>query len=155
MREKKEPGKNLLEIAVAAAALVAVVVCVLSDASQEIVMTPVSRAARERQQNRQCFLELRTRSDALEAALADVQSKLADLAQGQAKLSTKVSATGARAQQLEDTLRQTNTRLAEFGEPGQLQQVMQERDAALTQNQRNDDEIRQLTLKLQRAGVYP
>lgn len=162
MREERELHKDILEIVAAVATLVILVACTISDAPRLNLATPVSQAARERQQNRQSFAELWTRSSTVEAEMTKIarlldntRSDLGGLTQEYKTLGTQVSTTASKVQQIETTVRKTNERLAEFGEPGMMQKLAKERDDAVAQSKQSDDEVRQLTLKLQRAGAYP
>jgi hypothetical protein len=58
-------------------------------------------------------------------------------------------------QQLEATVRQTSERMVKFTGSDALQKIAKERDDALAQTKQSDEQVRQLTLKLQKAGVYP
>jgi hypothetical protein len=87
--------------------------------------------------------------------LTSTRSDMAGLIEEHKTLSTQMAATTARLQQIETTVRQANDRFAKFNESAALQKISKERDDAVTQAKQNNDQIRQLTLQLQKAGVYP
>jgi septal ring factor EnvC (AmiA/AmiB activator) len=169
MREEQEPRKNTLEIVAAVVAMGILVACAFSDAPRLHLTTPAAREAREREQNRQSFAELQattrqlqTRNDAMQAELAkttrlleSTRSNLAGLTEGHNALNTQVATTAAKLQQFETTVQQTSERMAKFSESAVLQRITKERDDAISQSKQSQDQIRQLTLKLQKAGVYP
>jgi hypothetical protein len=80
---------------------------------------------------------------------------LASLTEGQKGLEARATTTATRLQQFEITVHQTNDRLTQFSESQVLERITKERDNALLQARQGDDQIRKLTLQLQRAGVYP
>jgi chromosome segregation ATPase len=169
MREVREHRKAVLEVAAAAAALLVLLLCSVSDVPRVYLTTPAARAAQERESNRQAFArleaakqELQVREDAMQAELAQLtrllqntQSQLAGLTEGQKGLEARAATTATRLQQFEATVHQTNERLTEFSESQVLERITKERDNALLQAKQGDDQIRRLTLQLQRAGVYP
>jgi hypothetical protein len=115
--------------------------------------------------------EDRTRLAVLEAALRklearnnEVQKELAMiepllertasdsiwLQQGYDALSTT-----ARLSDVDRILKQTEAQTAEVGEFLSLHKIITQRDEAKEEAERNAEQIRDLTLKLHRAGVYP
>jgi len=174
MREAQDPRKETLEIAAAVVAVVVLVVCAISSVprfSQTAQAGPGAKeqVAQERQQNEQSLAELQTalrqlqvRNTSLEADVVKIarslesnRSELAGLKEEHSTLGTQVAATASRLQQLEATVQQTNERLAKAGDSPVLHKVAKERDDALAQAKQSNDQVRQLTLKLQKAGVYP
>jgi septal ring factor EnvC (AmiA/AmiB activator) len=161
MREEQEPGRNVLEILAAVAAMAILVVCAISGLSG-LGLTMHADQAKAREQNNRSIAQLQTRDNALETDLANMarllqtfRSDLAKLAAGHDTLGTQVTTTAAKLKQLEATVQQTGGRVANSGDAAALQQVAKQRDEALAQSKLSDDQIRQLTLKLQKAGVYP
>jgi chromosome segregation ATPase len=161
LREEREPRKDMLEIAAAVTATAILFACALSDLPR-LTHTLRDSQAQEREQNRQFMGQLQTRNNAVEAELAKVtqllestRSELAALTKGHGTLGTQVTTATARLRQLESTVQQTSERVAKFGDPGALQQIAKQRDEAMAQSKQSEDQIRQLTLKLQKAGVYP
>lgn len=169
MREAREPRKDVLEVVAAVLAFIVVLACAVSDVPRLYLTTPAARAVKERESNRQSFAQLQTaarelqaRDEALQAELAKItrllettRSNLANLTEGHGALSTRVTATATKLQQFETTVNQTNERLTKFSESAVLERVTKERDDATTHAKQSDDQIRQLTLKLQKAGIYP
>jgi len=96
--------------------------------------------------------EIRRLSRNLESTKVD----LASFRQAHDVLITQVAATTARVQELEGRLQDSKTLAGKLKEYAALQERLQkERDEAVRQAQEAADRIRELTLKLQRAGVYP
>ena len=169
MREESEPRKDSLETATAVAALVILVTCVISSAPRVAQVTRGGRSAQERQQDKQSLAELqlttnqlKTRNEALGAELAQVtrllestRSNLARLTEGHNSLGTQVTTTAAKLQQLETTVQQASEQMAKFDGAGTLEKIAQQRDKALAQSKQSDEQVRQLTLKLQKAGIFP
>jgi chromosome segregation ATPase len=169
MREVSEPRRDRLEIVAAVAAAVILVACALSSVPYVNQTTPAARATRTREQDRQSVVQLQTtthqlqtRNEAVEAQLTKItrllegtRSDVAKLTEGHGTLGTQVATTTAKLQQLDTTVRQTSERLAKFSESDAVKKVTKERDDAVTHSQESDNQVRQLTLKLQKAGVYP
>jgi chromosome segregation ATPase len=169
MREESEPRKNSLETAAAITALVILVTCVISSAPRVSQVTRTGRAAQEREQDQQSLAELRMTTNQLKARneavgtelvqiarlLESTKSELASLREGHKSLGAQVTTTAAKLQELETTVQRTNEQMAKFNESGTLEKIAQQRDDALTQTKQSDEQVRQLTLKLQKAGVYP
>ena len=155
MREVARPRKDELEIGAAIVAIVMLVVCAMASAPRLSLTTYAARAAKAHEQNKQSIAtldtttrQLQTRNEAVEAQLAKVtkllesaRSDLAKLREGHDALGAQVTATAVKVQQL--------------SAPGTLQKLTKERDDARAQARQRDDQVRQLTLALQKAGVYP
>jgi membrane-bound lytic murein transglycosylase len=168
MREANEPRKNMLEIGAAVAGMIILAACAISDVPRPRLTTPVARtkepahsgpSATEMQTATQ---QLQMRDSAIEADVAamarllqGVKAELAGLKEGHSTLATQVTTTVAKVQQLETAVQQSSERLANTVDPKVLLQATKERDEALAQSQQSDEQVRQLTLKLQRAGLYP
>jgi len=169
MREARELRKDVLEVVAAVAALVLLLVCAVSDVPRLYLTTPGARAAKERESNQQSFAllqtatrELQARDVAMQAELAKItrllettRSNLANLTEGHGALDMRVTATAAKLQQFETAVHQANERLTKFSESAVLERITKERDDAATRANQSDDQVRQLTLKLQKAGIYP
>ena len=162
MREKPEPRRRKLEIGVAVAGTVILLVCAFSEVPRVNLTTPAARAAQEREQDRQSLVEIRARNNTLQTDLVRVtrllesaRSDLASLTQGYNALNAQAATTTARLQQFETAVQQANERMAKFSESEALQKISQERDDATTRAKESSDQVRQLTLKLQKAGIYP
>ncbi len=168
MSEGQESRKNMLEIGVAVVGVIIAAACALSDAPRPGLTTPVVQG-KEEEHRGQLIAELQTalqqlqaRNTAVEAEmvainrlLQGVRSELAGVKEGHNSLETQVTTTDAKLQKLETAVRQTSERVANSVDPKALLQVTKERDAALAQTKQSDDQVRQLTLKLQRAGLFP
>ena len=168
MREESEPRKDNLEIATAVAALVVLVTCVISSAPRVAQMTR-GQSAQEQQQDKKSLADLqltanqlKTRNEALGAELARVtqllestRSNLTHLTAEHNSLGAQVTTTAAKLQQLETTVQQASAQMAKFDGAGAMEKVVQQRDKALAQSKQSDEQIRQLTLKLQKAGIFP
>jgi predicted nuclease with TOPRIM domain len=169
MREVSEPRKNQLEMVAAVAAIVLLLACTMSNVSRPNQGAAAAQAAQTREQDRQAIAELQTtthqlqtRNETVEAQVAKIarllesaQSDVAKLAERHDKLSTQVTTTAAKMQQLEATVQQATERAANSVDTGALRKIAKERDDALAQAKERGDQVRQLTLALQKAGVYP
>ncbi|MCX5643971.1 MAG: hypothetical protein NTZ17_04700 [Phycisphaerae bacterium] len=167
MREESEPRKDSLETAAAITALVILVTCVISSAPHVSQVMRVGRAAQE--QDRQSIAELQTTTNQLKARneavgtelvqvtrlLESTRSDLARLTERHNSLDTQVTTTAAKLQELETTLQRTSEQMVKFNESGGLGRIAKEREDAITQSKQSDEQVRQLTLKLQKAGIYP
>ena len=168
MREGQESRRNMLEIGAAVAVVILAAACAIANVPRLGRATPVVQG-KEQEHRGQLVAELQAalrqvqeRNKAVETDLAasarllqDLRSELANLKNGHSLLETQVTTTVAKLQQLETTVQQTNERLANSVDPKALRQVTNERDEALAQTKQSDDQVRQLTLRLQRAGVFP
>jgi chromosome segregation ATPase len=162
MREEPEPRRENLEIVAAAATLGILLACVISNTPRLNLTTSAAQAARAQEQGKQALAELQTQNEAVEAQMAKLarllestRSDLTRLTEGQNTLHTQVAATTGRMQQLEAAVQQTTEQMAKFSGSGVLQKITKERDDAVAHAQQREDQVRQLTLKLQKAGVYP
>jgi DNA repair ATPase RecN len=169
MREESEPRKDRLEIAATVAAAVILVTCAISNVPRLNQTTRAGQAAMEREQDKQSIAQLQMATNQLKARneavgteltqitrlLENTRSELASLTAGHNSLGTQVTTTAGKVQQLEATVRQTSERMVKFTGSDALQKIAKERDDALAQTKQSDEQVRQLTLKLQKAGVYP
>jgi len=157
-----------LEIGAAAAGMILLALCAISDVPRASRTLPV-RPAKEPGRNGSSIAELQTatqqlqaRNSALETEMATLthllqgfRSELAGLKEGHNSLEAQVTTTVAKLQKLETTVQQTSERVANGVDPKVLLQITKERDEALAQTKQSDDQVRQLTLKLQHAGLFP
>ncbi len=158
----------MLEIGAAVAGIIISAACTLSDAPRPSLAAPLVQE-KELKQSKQLIAELQTalrqiqeRNKAVEADLAanarllqESRSEVAGLKNEHNSLENQVTTTVAKLQQLETAVQQTNQRLANSVDPKVLLQATKERDEALAQTKQSDDQVRQLTLKLQKAGLFP
>ena len=168
LREEQKPRTNTLEIGAAVAGMIILAACAIADVPRPGRTTPVGRG-KEPEHSRQSLAELQTatqqlqaRNNAVEAEMATVtrllqgvRSELAGLKEGHNSLETQVTTTATKLQKLETTVQQTSERVAKSVDPKALLQATKERDEVLAQTKQSDDQVRQLTLKLQRAGLFP
>ncbi len=168
MREGQESRQNTLEIGAAVAGMILLALCAISAvprASRTMAVGPgkeqghrgpsltALQTATQQLQARNSAVE--TEMATITGLLQSVRSELTGLKEGHNSLAGQVTTTVAKLQQLETTVQQTSARLANRVDPKALLQVTQERDEALAQTKQSDDQVRQLTLKLQRAGLFP
>lgn len=169
MREAEEPHKETLEITTAVVAALILIACAVSGVPRRSPTTSAGQITKEREPKGSSVTEaqaglhqLQIRNTALEAdvvkiarLLEDARSELARLKEDHNTLGTQVAATVTRLQQLETTFQQASDRVAKSGESATVRKIAKERDEALAQVKQSDDQVRQLTLKLQKAGVFP
>jgi septal ring factor EnvC (AmiA/AmiB activator) len=168
IREERGLGKNVLEIVAAVAALGVFAACAIVHLPNLDQVTHTAQA-RERQQHRQSLAQLQTATSQLQTREAALQAELAKMArllestkadlarltEGHNTLDTRVASATAKLQKIETTVQETGAHAAKISEFISLHQLMKERDEATAESQRSADQIRDLTLKLQRAGIYP
>lgn len=106
--------------------------------------------------------KLETRNNEVQKELAVVgpvleraASDMTWLLQGYDALSTQVATTTTRLGDVDRILDQTQAQTAEVGEFLSLHRIITQRDEAKEEAERNAEQIRDLTLRLHRAGVYP
>ncbi len=167
-REGNESRKIVLEIGVAVTGIIISAACTLSSAPRPSLAAPMLQE-KELKQSKQLIAELQTalrqmqtRNTAVETEMVALtrmfqgaRSELAGLKEGHNSLETQVTTTVAKLQKLETAVQQTNARLANSVDPKALLQATKERDEARAQSKQSDDQVRQLTLKLQKAGLFP
>ena len=96
--------------------------------------------------------ELRKLSKALENTKADLTS----FRQVHDTLIAQVATTTTKMQEIEGSIQDTKSQAGKLSEYAVLQERLQkERDEALGQAKDAAERVRELTLRLQRAGVYP
>ena len=168
LREEHEPRTNTLEIGAAVAGMIILAACAIADVPRPSRTTPVGRE-KGQDPGGQSLAELQTATQQLQARnsavetematiarlLQGVRAELAGLKEGHDSLEARMTTTVVKLQKLETTVQQTSERVAKGVDPKALLQVTKERDEALAQTKQSDDQVRQLTLKLQRAGLFP
>lgn len=165
IRKSENGGKSIDETVVGVAALVLLIACGLAGiqtSSRTTNMEPSLSFHRERLHAGQID-RLQTRDSKLEEEIKrltqDLESTQADLAsfrQVHDVLITQVGATTSRVQELEARLQESKVQGGKLKEYAVLEeQLKKERDEAVGQAQNAAERIRELTLQLQRAGVYP
>lgn len=168
MREEQESRRTMLEIGAAVAVVILAAACAISSVPQPDRATSAMQGKQQEHRTQQiaelqaALKQVQERNKAVETDLAasvrllqDLRSELASLKNGHSLLATQLTTTVAKVQQLETAVQQTNERLANSVDPKVLEQVTKERDEALAQTKQSDDQVRQLTLKLQKAGLFP
>jgi len=168
MREAEEPRRNALEIGAAVAGMIILAACAISDVPRPGLLTS---AARTKEPGRSgpstaalqtATQQLQMRDTAIEADVAALtrllqgaRAELASLKEQHSTLEAQVTTTVAKLQKLETAVQESSARLANAPDPKVLLQATKDRDEALAQSKQSDEQVRQLTLKLQRAGLYP
>lgn len=87
--------------------------------------------------------------------LEQTRSELEALTKERDTLVAQVAAANAKVQELDSKLQTTGLEAAKLKEFLSLQEVQKERDEAADRAQEAEDRIRELTLQLHRAGVWP
>jgi len=165
IRKSESGGKSIDETVVGVAALVLLMACGLAGiqtSSRTTNLEPSLGFHRERLHAGQ-IERLQTRDSKLEEEikrltqdLENTQADLASFRQVHDVLITQVGATTSRVQELEARLQDSKVQGGKLKEYAALEeQLKKERDEAVGQAQNAAERIRELTLQLQRAGVYP
>ncbi len=169
MREESQPRRRWLEIGAAVAAAIILIICMISSVPYVNETTRGARLAKEREQDRQALTQLlattrqlQARNQAAETQLANVtrllegaRSDVSKLTEGHGTLRTQVATTTAKVQQLDTVVHQNSEELAKISGTDIVRKITKERDEAITRSKSSDSQVRDLTLKLQRAGIYP
>jgi uncharacterized phage infection (PIP) family protein YhgE len=87
--------------------------------------------------------------------LEQARSELAALTQERAALVAQVAAANEKVRELDNKLQTTGLEAAKLKEFLSLQEIQKERDDAAERAAKAEDRIRELTLALHRAGVWP
>jgi chromosome segregation ATPase len=87
--------------------------------------------------------------------LEQMRSELATLTEERDALVAQVATADAKVQELNTKLETTGMEAAKLKEFLSLQEVVEERDNAAERAKKAEDRIRELTLELHRAGVWP
>lgn len=166
--EADEARRNKLEIGAAAAGMIILAACAIAEVPRPQPITPVARTQESARTGpptaelHSAMQQLQMRDGALEADVATVarllqgvKTELAGLKQEHSTLEAQVTTTVAKLQKLETAVQQSSARLANAVDPKVLLQATKERDEALAQSRQSDEQVRQLTLKLQKAGLFP
>jgi chromosome segregation ATPase len=88
-------------------------------------------------------------------SLEEMRSELETLTKERDTLVAQVAAANAKVQELDGKLQTTGMEAAKLKEFLSLQEIQKERDEAAERAKEAEDRIRQLTLELHRAGVWP
>jgi len=165
IREWGRNEKYTEEAIVGIAVLVLLVVCGLANAPIPTHMTSkeLSFSLGWEKQRVAQIQELRTRDSTLEGevkklskALETSKADLASFRQVHDTLIAQLATATAKLQELEGIFQNSKVQEGKLKEYVSLQeQLKKERDEALNQAKDAADRIRELTLRLQRAGVYP
>jgi DNA repair exonuclease SbcCD ATPase subunit len=165
IHEIVETDRNSLEMILGIVVLAVLIACGLASVpipSRVASEEPVPGLRQERRRMAE-IQELRTRNETLNGelsrltkALETTQANLASFRTLHDHLVLKVDTATAKLQEVENSIEDTKSRAGKLDEYATLHaQLTKERDEALAQAQSAADRIRDLTLKLQRAGVYP
>lgn len=165
IRQSGGNGKNHEETIVGIVALAVLVACGLASMpapSRITSMEPSLSFHRERLHATQ-IQKLQTRDSGLEEeihklsrTLENTRADLSSFRQVHDTLITQVATTTSRVQELEAKLQESKVQAGRLKEYTALQeQLRKERDEAVSQARDAAERIRELTLRLQRAGVYP
>lgn len=93
--------------------------------------------------------------EATAAALETAHSEISGLKVERDELATRVTATTQQLRDVDSQLEDLKQKLAEFKEFVTAQQVANERDEAVERAKKAEERIRELTLQLNRAGIWP
>jgi chromosome segregation ATPase len=165
IQEMAETDGSSLETILGIVVLAVLIACGLAGVPMPSRMAseePVPGLRREKQRMAE-IQELRTRNDTLNGELNRLTKALettrADLASFRTlhdHLVLKVDTATAKLQEVENNIEDTQSRTGKLDEYATLHaQLTKERDEALAQVEDARDRVRDLTLKLQRAGVFP
>jgi septal ring factor EnvC (AmiA/AmiB activator) len=165
IRESGKSGKNCEETILGIVVLVLLVVCGFAGVSAPSRVTSRESSVgfqRERLHATQVE-QLQARDGTLETeikklskALENSREDLASFRQVHDALIAQVATTTNKVRELEGSLQDSRTQMGRLKEYAAMQEQLQkERDEAVSQAKDAAERIRELTLKLQRAGVYP
>ncbi len=104
---------------------------------------------------RQDHAALRTQAVETGQLLEQTRSELAALTQERDALLAQIADANARLRELDNRLLTTHMETAKLKEFLSLQEIQKERDEAAEKATKAEDRIRELTLQLHRAGVWP
>lgn len=165
VREKEQTGGDSLERALGILILLMLAACGLANVPMpsRATVEDISVGLRRDRVRAAEIQDLRTRNGSLEAelrklatSLETTKSDFASFRQVHDTLIAQVAAATAKLQEFENKFQDTKTQAAKISEFASLQeQLKKERDEALAQAKDAAERVRELTLRLQRAGVYP
>lgn len=164
IEETESSGSRHAEMILAIVVLAVLVACGLASVPVPSRISEEEAIALRREKMRVTEIEgLRTRDGAMESelkkltkALEGTKSDLASFRQVHDTLIAQVALTTSKMQEVDGRIEDTKAQAERLSEYAALQEQLQkERDQALTQAKDAGQRIRELTLKLQRAGVYP
>ncbi len=158
-------GRNYTESVLGIAVLVVLLACGFASMPMTVRTTgeDFSVSLRRDRQRAAELQELKNRDSTLEAeikklskALESTKADLASFRQVHDTLIAQVAVTTSRMQEVAGQIEDTKDQTAKLTEYAALQeQLEKERDQAISQAKSAAERIRELTLRLQRAGAYP
>lgn len=98
---------------------------------------------------------MQTQLTAAHSLLEEVRSEIDALTVERDLLETKVAATTSQLQDVNAQFQELKREMAQFKELVSLQELAGQRDEALQRAKRAEERIRDLTLQLNRAGIWP
>lgn len=165
VRERERAGGDNLERALGVVILLVLAACGLANVPMpsRATVEDISVGLRRDQVRAAEIQDLRTRNGSLEAelrklakSLETTRSDFTSFRQVHDTLIAQVATATAKLQEFEGKFQDTKTQAAKMSEFASLQeQLKKERDEAMTQAKDAAERVRELTLRLQRAGVYP
>ncbi len=161
----RERTKERLEIGAGIAAIGVVLVCALGSVPNP---NRTGRSVADRHSRRQiarleaALQQMQAQNTLLENglgqlvdALQNTRADMAGLARRQQVLDGRVATTTNVVEQLQATVEETHRHALKLSEFVSLHELLKERDDARNQAKDAGDRIRELTLRLQREGIYP
>lgn len=158
-------GRDIMESVLGIVVLVVLIACGLASVPlpSRIASEEASISRRRDKQRVAEIQDLRAQNTSLESeleklskALESTKTDLASFRQVHDTLIAQVTTTTARMQEIEAGMETTKVQAEKLSEYAALQEeLQQERDEALLQAKSAAERVRELTLRLQRAGVYP
>jgi septal ring factor EnvC (AmiA/AmiB activator) len=165
IQEAERNGRDNVEGILGIVVLVVLIACGLASVPlPSRIASEEASISRHRDQLRAAEIQnLQTRDSSLESELKKLtkllESTRADLTsfrQVHDTLISQVAVTTGKMQEIESNMQDTKAQAGKLSEYAALQERLQkERDEALTQAKDAAERVRDLTLRLQRAGVYP
>ncbi|MBP7050332.1 MAG: hypothetical protein KBE65_04895 [Phycisphaerae bacterium] len=164
IRESGTNKKSFEEMILGIVVLVLLVVCAFAGVSASSRTASRESFSLQRARVHAARIEqLQTRDDLLEGeikrlskALENTRSDLASFRQVHDTLITQVATATNKVRELEASIQSSQVQASKLKEYAAMrEQLQKERDEAVSRAKDAAERIRELTLKLQRAGVYP
>ncbi len=165
IQDAERIGKNYIESILGIVVLVVLLACGFASMPMTVRTTgeDFSVSLRRDRQRAEELQTLKNRDSALEAeikklskALESTKTDLASFRQVHDTLIAQVAVTTAKMQEVAGQIEATTGQATKLTEYAALQeQLRKERDQALSQAKGAAERVRELTLRLQKAGVYP
>lgn len=165
IQDAERIGRNYIESALGIVVLVVLLACGFASMPMTVRTAgeDFSVSLRRDRQRAAELQELKDRDGALEAelkkltrALESTKTDLASFRQVHDTLIAQVAVTTTKMQEVAGQIEGTKGQAAKLTEYAALQeQLMKERDLAISQAKDAAERVRELTLRLQKAGVYP